>query len=283
MRVFLDTRDLIPLLERRDPCDAKTFAGLLERGGHQLVLTQTVVFELSAPIVQPATPTVVTRLLNDLESIPLTYLGAGQILPGELREAVRAFSRGDEYSWLGPFHDRFDASIPTSGPAPTSSYLRHGLAETVLTISQEAPDLFRREGLPLAQLRTVLESDRAITNPPTLSDNFREKIRRDLQGYGVAAPGTSIPDLADWIYASPARCPGLRLAYEVYHQIRRNIEDAPEISDFADFAHVLCLPYLHLATLDRRMATYVHQASRLWAPAQRPTVVRSTTEVIARL
>jgi len=181
MRIFLDTRDLIPLLERRDPCDAKTFAGLLDRGGHQLVLTQTVVFELSAPIVQPATPTVVARLLNELESIPLVYLNDGQIMPGELREAVRAFSREDEYSWRGPFHDRFDASIPTSGPAPTHSYLRHGLAETVLTISQEAPDVFRHEGLPLAELRAALESDRAIrTHRSSQITSARRRLTRQV-------------------------------------------------------------------------------------------------------
>jgi hypothetical protein len=95
--------------------------------------------------------------------------------------------------------------------------------------------------------------------------------------------GTSIPDLADWIYDSAARCPGLRLRYEVFHQIRRNMGDASDASDFADLAHGLCLPYVDLATLDRRMAAYVRQASRLWAPARRPTIVGSSTEVIARL
>ena len=81
MRVFLDTRDLIALLQHSDPCDPKVFGEHLVRGGHELVLTPTVVFELSAPITASSPATIVTRLLNNLESLPLVYLGFWRLRP----------------------------------------------------------------------------------------------------------------------------------------------------------------------------------------------------------
>ena len=92
-----------------------------------------------------------------------------------------------------------------------------------------------------------------------------------------------MPDLADWIYMSPARCPGLRLQYEVFHQIRANLGDNFNLSDFGDSAHVLCLPYVDIATLDRRMIAYVNQASRGWEQALRPVVISDATALLSKL
>jgi hypothetical protein len=187
------------------------FGERLAGGGHELVLTPTVVFELAAPIASGSAATIVTPLLNELESLPLLYIGSTQIPPGELREAIQAFTEGREYCYRGPFHTRFDASIPAEGPPPTRLYLRHSLAETVFTIAQEAPSVLRRSRLPLPELQSVIKNDRALPKPPALSRHFREKIRRDLESNRVDAASISVPDLADWIHESPARCPGLRL------------------------------------------------------------------------
>jgi len=46
VRVFLDARDLIALLELRSPSGLATLRERPSLGGHQLVLTPTVVFEL---------------------------------------------------------------------------------------------------------------------------------------------------------------------------------------------------------------------------------------------
>ena len=67
VRIFLDSRDLINLLEARGPCSVGEFRALLLAGDHQVVLSPTVVFEVAAPIVEPSSATVVTQLLNDLE------------------------------------------------------------------------------------------------------------------------------------------------------------------------------------------------------------------------
>ena len=41
-----------------------------------------------------------------------------------------------------------------------------------------------------------------------------------------------------------------------------NYGDIPEAADFSDLAHVCAVPYVDLATLDRRMRDYCRRASR---------------------
>ncbi len=191
------------------------FRDRLQRGVHELAITPTVVFELAAPLIDPSSDTVITRLLNDLETLPITYLANGQISPREIEAAIESHSSGIEYVAIDPFVDRLDAAIPISGPAPTAGYLHHGLAETVFTIWQSRPDVFQRSTEWVQRLQASLSADRALPSPPRLDHHFREKFRRDLRLYGIREPA-SVDDFADWVYESSTRCPGLRLAYETY-------------------------------------------------------------------
>jgi len=104
-------------------------------------------------------------------------LADGQIARRELLSAIQAFRDRREYVPVDPYVERFDASIPLSGPPPTAIYLEHGLPETVLTIWQEAPEVFRN---PIDQLRALIGADRKLSTPPSLAMHFREKLRRDL-------------------------------------------------------------------------------------------------------
>ena len=178
--------------------------------------------------------------------------------------AIAAYASGREYAPIDPYVERLDAAIQTSGPAPTATYLNHGLAETVFTIWQKAPDVFRWPTEWVQRLQSLMAADRALSTPPRLDRHFREKLRRDLRLYSIPEP-PSVDDVADWIYGSPTHCPGVRLVYETYHHLRRNLGDNPSASDFGDFAHVQCVPYVDLITLDRRMADYVRRSSRGWS------------------
>lgn len=244
MRVFLDARDLIDCLQGRASCNLATLRSHLNGGGHQLVLTWPVVLEIAAPIVSSATTTVVTRLLNNLETLPLTYLH-GQIVPQEIRAAIAARKEGREYS-------------------PINAYVNLSLAEAIFTLWQVAPKQFRwqRDKNPL--LKSVLEADRSNEDPPRPPEHFRTVMRRHFALYQLHIP-PDVDDLSDWIYQCPSRCPATRIAYEVYQHIRRNIGDKSEVSDFGDLAHIYCLPYVDVLTLDRRMADYVRRATRGWA------------------
>lgn len=155
------------------------------------------------------------------------------------------------------------AALRRAYPAPTSSYLEYTVAETVFDIWQNAPDVFRWSPGWVQGLQSLVAEDRALITPPRVDHHFREKLRRDLRLHSIREP-PSIDNIADWIYQSPTRCPGVRLAYETYHHLRRNVGDNPSASDFGDFAHVRCVPYVDLITLDRRMADYVRRSSRGW-------------------
>jgi hypothetical protein len=261
MKVFLDSWILIRLLDGHGSPGLDEVRDRLCGKGHQIAITPTLVFELAAPLSASSTETSVMRRLIDLESLPTAYLADGQIARRELFSAIQAFDDCREYVPVDPYVERFDAAIPLYGPAPTALHLHHGLPETVLTIWQERPELFRA---PIEQFRALIEADRKVSRAPSLAMHFREKLRRDLSLYGLSGPRGGVNALADWIYECPDRCPGTRLNYEVYHHLRRNVGDQPEASDFGDFAHVRCTPYVDLVTLDRRMADYVRRSGQGW-------------------
>jgi len=75
-------------------------------------------------------------------------------------------------------------------------------------------------------------------------------------------PNVNIDDLSSWIYENPNRCPAIRLGYEVFHKLLRNITDGGEESDIPDFVHVDCIPYVDAITLDNRMRGYVEQSDQ---------------------
>jgi hypothetical protein len=263
MRVYLDTRDLVGLLDRSEPCSTNRFADALRGREAVLALSPTVVFELAAPVVRGSGRTVVSRRLNLLEELPLAYLADWRIHEFELREAADAFRQGRSYVDIDPIVPRLDVAIDaTGGRIGTRMYLNFPLAEIVLTIWQEAPDAFLGRLDLEERFRRLLVADRALVKPPPLAAHFRTKLRRDFETNGVPVLEEGIEPLADWIFEAPSRCPGLRLSYEVYHQIRANLGDPGFVQDFGDFSHVDCLPYVDAATLDRRMVDYVGRASR---------------------
>ena len=283
MRIFLDARDLINLADGKGPCSLDQLRGRLSSGGHEVALSPTVVFEVAAPLVDSSTHTVVMRRLDALESLPVAYLADGQIGRRELTSAIDSFSRGREYAPIDPYVDRFDAAIPLLGPAPTANYLRHSLAETVFTIWQQAPELLRRPTKWIDRLQAVMAADRSLPSTPPLASHFREKLRRDLHLYEIGEPSSRVDALADWIYELPDRRPGVRLDYEVFHHLRRNVGDRPTASDFGDFVHVMCLPYVDLITLDRRMADYVRRSGQGWQRAPSVRIRHDLKSVIPEL
>jgi hypothetical protein len=157
---------------------------------------------------------------------------------------------------------RAQTAYTVEGSPLTRLYLRYGLAETVFDLWTKDPRIFggyRRYGERLIQL---LEADRALVNPPTLKKNFIRKIRDDLRLYGITEPATGVVPLARWIYAVPSRCPGVRLRYEVYHEMRRNKAAKVKPSDMVDLLRISALPYVDIITMDAPMMTYTSQVIR---------------------
>ena len=217
--------------------------------------------ECCAPIIQSTNQNSVMRILNRLEMMPHVYIAEAKIPALELMEGVSAFSEGRECSTVEPFVARFDEVVSPFNRPPTHDYIRYGLAHTVFELWQENPRLFQPYTAVSRRLEAIRTSDRSRSDYRNHDRNFPNTVARNLKLYNITFPQDAVNDLAAWIWASPSRCPALRLGYEVFHKIVRNVTDSGEESDIPDFAHVDRIPYIDAITLDRRMRGYVEQAN----------------------
>lgn len=262
MRIYLDSRDHIALTERFSAVETDAFETAIRRGSHELVFSMHNITECCVPLNQSTTQNSVMKILNRLESMPHVYIAETNILALELMEGVKAFSEGREYSVINPVVTRFDEVISQGSRPATHDYITYGLAHTIFELWQEDPRLFQPYIAESRRLETIRASDRSRSDYRQHDRNFPNTVERNLRLYNIPFAPEAVNDLAAWIWASPSRCPALRLGYEVFHKITRNVTDSGEESDIPDFAHVDCIPYVDAITLDRRMRGYVEQADR---------------------
>ena len=237
MRIYLDTKDLIDLLERSQPMTAEAFSACLCSNGHRVVVSFHTVAELAAPLLTQSAQTNVMALLNCLEHLPVTFIADVRISLLELREALSACAEGREYQPIDPFVGRFDETIAVEGMLSSRFLFNFGIAETVFLLWTNDPKIFDAYHRDVPKLRQVVSTDRALTRPPTLSAHFSEAITRDLTLYSLPIPPGGVEAFATGIYAVPWRCPSQRLSYELYHSLRMNRGDRPKPSDFGDLYH----------------------------------------------
>jgi hypothetical protein len=93
-------------------------------------------------------------------------------------------------------------------------------------------------------------------------EHYRESVPNHAARGGLLLPAGREGEFAEWVYADPNRCPGLRLQHQTYRELMANYGDVPEAADFSDLAHVCAVPYVDVATLDRRRHDYCCRASR---------------------
>jgi len=258
MKIYLDTKDLINILEKSEPCSSDAFEEKLRVNCHELVLSYSNIFELSRPMNERRTSTIVTKLLSRIDRMPRVFIR--DLVITELEQALETFYGEREYCQISPFAHRFDEIIDSDGPPATRIFLNFGLAETIFTLWTKDLSLFRGYHTQRTLLREVVGQDRDLSMPPSLSEHFPKVILRHLKLYKLPVPSERLKEFSEWIYANPARCPSIRLQFEVYHKLRKNVEDIPKDGDISDFSHVSCIPYIDLITLDRRMASYAKQA-----------------------
>lgn len=131
-------------------------------------------------------------------------------------------------------------------------------------------------------LRGLFSADRTLEKRPQLADHFLAAFQRDLSAYGFGIP-ENVEELVRWVYENPNRCPSTRLDFEIYHAILRNTGDIPRDNDFEDFAHIGCLPYVDLITLDNRMRDYVARVDQATGSTYQHQVCKDAKEILARL
>src|SRR5262249_28044187 len=119
MLLYLDTRDLINILEKGQPITGERLLSLLRSGRHSLVVSFPHVAELAAPLQHPNAKTNVARLLNGLEEFPLAFIADSKLEFLEYREALDSWHAGRECQPIDPFVPRIDYTLPIDGLPPT--------------------------------------------------------------------------------------------------------------------------------------------------------------------
>jgi len=255
MLLYFDTKDLIDILENSKPFSSNKLEKILQKGDHNLVFSFISIMEISEPLLHSKSKTNVMGLLNRLEQLPHVFLHESSIPRLELEEAFRAYSNGEEYRNIRPFVNRFDETVDLNASPATKIFLKYSMAETVW-------DLFCEDSLGgldiyVKKLRQAFADDRALNAKPSLKENFIKTVQLNIITNKAKGFSGYLRDFSKWVYSNPLRCPSIRLGYEIWHKMVRNVTDEPEDSDLEDFQHIGCLPYVDLMTLDRRMYGYV--------------------------
>jgi len=282
MLIYFDTSNLINITEREDPCDILGLRRLLMAGQHRLVLSMNTILELSEPLLNRHASTNVTALLNRLESLPHVFVNASRISKLELEQAVKAFFEGKEYEFVTPpFVARFDETVDLNAKPPTRVFLNYSLAETIWDLFNVGA-LAHQEIFPV-KLKEAFALDRNGSPKPTLRQHFRTVIKRKLAMNRIGVLDGEADALADWIYATPSRCPAIRLGYELWHKMIKNVGDQPRASDIEDFHHLDCAPYVDMITMDRRMHGYLMQVGVSIGVDYGSKAFRETTDVLKKI
>lgn len=257
MKILLDAKDLIDVIEHSRPISANDLGSWLQSKGAQLVLSYTNVRELAAPIATRQDILGTRALLNRLETLPVCYIREGYILRDELKAAVAAFENSKEPGTIDPFVRRWDYTFH-DGESPAKDFVAYSIFEIVHTIAKRDPELMLSRKSLAERLRLQFATERQMPTgvKKTAVQNFPDSVGRHLTARGLALPSAGIEAFGKWIYADLRRCPGFRLAYEMYHSIQANVADVPKDGDIPDIAHIYAIPYVDHITLDRRMCGY---------------------------
>lgn len=281
MLIYLDAKDLINIIEKSLPCSADQFRKILQQGKHKLVLSMITIMELSEPLLHKEAKSNVMGLLNRLERLPHVFIHSSSIPSLELKQAIKVFSIDEEYSNISPFVNRFDETVDLNAAPSTKIYLNYPLAETVWDLySFGAVGGLDKYG---EKLRQVFVSERALSPKPTLKENFAKTIERTLNRDRISYTPSDITSLANWIYSNPLRCPSVRLGYEIWHKMVKNVTDKPNDSDLEDFHHIECLPYVDVMTVDRRMHGYISQVSASIGISYESKSFRNSEEILDKI
>ncbi|MCS6329150.1 MAG: hypothetical protein H8K06_18995, partial [Nitrospira sp.] len=249
MNLYLDSKDLINILQNGIPSLSSELNEILRKGGHSLTLSFYSVMEISAPLTSAFSNASVTTLLNQLERMPLTYIRS-DIEALELNEALDAYRGHREYKGIDAFANRFDQIVDLHAQPATGIFMNYSLAETVWDL--KCHDSLRGLESYANRMRQIIAADRSMPKTPAAKAHFKKVIENKLRLHNLSWVGVDLSGFAQWIYASPARCPAIRIGYEVWRKIVKNRTDSLEDSDMEDYQHLTNLPYVDAMTLDRR-------------------------------
>jgi hypothetical protein len=270
--IYLDTSDLINICHGRAPLTVPDLVRELESRRHTVVFSLTTLTELITPLKSNQLLEV-RRDLNLIEKLPHTFINEARIHHLEIREAISAFEQGREYNSdaITAFASRLADAVDIYG-APqyiverglrirTEMIVNYRIWDTIDYLWKYDPAMFDVHRRREAEWKWLMSSDRAISDPPDLSDHFVTAMHRDLATHAIQPPTAGIERFARWVYESATRCPGVRLAYETHHRLRKNLTAKTHASDLIDLARISSIPYVDFVVTDKEMMDYCRQAA----------------------
>jgi len=258
MRILLDSKDLINLIEHSKPLSVPEFNDWLGRKHGTLVYSMQNIRGITGPIGMNALHVArIRRYLDDLEQLPHCFIRA-DIDSGELESAARCFIADREFETINPYVSRFDQVLPSFAGYGRPTYR---LRDTVSDLWKKHPILFQTRpdlqamfGLGLSISRTRPPKF-LIASEPALLASIADSLQSQ---HGLDS--TTANDVARWIEADASRCPGLRFIQALGVAMSNNTTYAARRDDMFDMSQLLALPYVEAATVDRTMLDYVSRA-----------------------
>jgi hypothetical protein len=274
-RLFLDSRDLIALVEHSKPIAVRQFGKELAERPARLVLTYTNLTEM---LPRTKTGTVdrpkALALVRELEQLPLAFLRQPDLARREFVEARQAFAEKRRPRLLNPYVDQWwetfskipSEFVPLLRPKLYSTLRRMTLSEEISALLDAGDDL-SQDPRHLSLVADALEEDRALHGAKrSVSATWLAAIKKPFSRFGWPEPEGGYPAFAKFVRETPEACPGWRIGVAVYEESRSNVTAPVKTGDIADFSHVHFLPYVTFATLDRawrsRCAQAAHRLAR---------------------
>jgi hypothetical protein len=278
-RLFLDSRDLIALIERSRPVAANEFARELSDRGTRVVITYTNLTELlprnaAGGVDRPRALALVRRL----EQLPLAFLRQPDLARREFEEALRAFTEKRSPRPLKPYVDQWwetfsktpSEYVPYLRPKLYAALRRMTLSEEISALLDSGEDLAENPE-DVAVVAKALDEDRGLHGSKRgVAATWLAAIQKPFIRFGWLEPEEGYEAFANFVKDTPAACPGWRIGVAVYEESRSNITSRVKSGDIADFSHVHFLPYVTHATLDRAWRSRCAQAAQRLAREGRP-------------
>jgi hypothetical protein len=291
-RLFLDSRDLIRLLEDAQPLSPSDLARDLNSRRGRIVLVPSNVTEL-VPYKdgQPLDLDRALDLMRRLEEIPHAFLRSPDLTLTECRAALDAFHGNHSLRSIDPYVDKWWNTMWKIPPNIVRHVLEPFAAEYLdgLSLSEQIrfllakPEVIRFKEAHRDKARETMVKDREkFGTKRGTREAFVGALARHVIWGGWPEPQGGIAAFAKYVRRTPEALQGWKTGFAAWEEYRCNLTAIAEVGDLPDFSHVQLLPYVTHATLDRAWQTRCEQAAARLAKIQDPTA-RFYTRVHANL
>jgi hypothetical protein len=285
VRILLDAKDLINIVEKSRPMNVEDFGQWLKGRNSTVVLSFTNVSDFVGPAFANNSFLEKRVLLQQLETLPLAYIREGTIKRDEFAAAVLAFTQGHEPAAIDPYVSRWDETAFWQREAATSVLVGQRLDDFVF-MARQVIQVYKTQN---AGIRDYIEEERAIPKKErwTLKQIFSRRMPDRLAAYHINSFGCDPVQFGEWLWDNPIRCLGARLFFEAHHFQMNDHSLKFGDGDVADFAHIPALPYVDALTVDKRIENLLQMVFRKyrttsWAPDMAAMVYRDIDAVLKK-